>query len=97
MQSSILLLLYDSGKTHAFSLTEKLTRFAGISRGIPSVLPAQTATGFDEARQLLYSPNDDVAVLDIIGVRGFELLEIAHHRGFPVVMLTAHTNTRSKR
>lgn len=53
-------------------------------------LVVHTATGFHEARQLLFSHNYDVAVLDIMGVRGFELLEIAHHRGFPVVMLTAH-------
>ena len=53
-------------------------------------LIVHTATGFHEARQLLFSHNYDVAVLDIMGVSGFELLEIAHHRGFPVVMLTAH-------
>lgn len=49
-----------------------------------------TATGFQEARQLLYSHNYDIVILDIMGVRGFELLEIARHRGFPAIMLTAH-------
>lgn len=53
-------------------------------------LVVHEATAFDPARQLLYSHNYDVVVLDIMGVRGFELLEIARHRGFPVVMLTAH-------
>ncbi|MEW6139370.1 MAG: response regulator [Thermodesulfobacteriota bacterium] len=49
-----------------------------------------TATGFQEARQLLYSHNYDIVILDIMGVRGFELLDIATHRGFPALMLTAH-------
>jgi CheY-like chemotaxis protein len=53
-------------------------------------LVVHQATAFDPARQLLFSHNYDVVVLDIMGVRGFELLEIATHRGFPVVMLTAH-------
>lgn len=53
-------------------------------------LVVHEATAFDQARQLLFSHNYDVVVLDIMGVRGFELLEIATHRGFPVVMLTAH-------
>jgi DNA-binding response OmpR family regulator len=48
-----------------------------------------SATGFEEARQLLYSHNYDVVVLDIMGVRGFDLLEISTHSGFPTVMLTA--------
>ncbi len=52
-------------------------------------LIVHTATGFHEARQLLFSYNYDVAILDIMGVRGFELLEIAHHRGIPAIMLTA--------
>ncbi len=49
-----------------------------------------TATRFEQARQLLYSHNYDLVILDIMGVQGFELLETASHRGFPVVMLTAH-------
>jgi CheY-like chemotaxis protein len=53
-------------------------------------LVVHEAAAFDQARQLLFSHNYDVVVLDIMGVRGFELLEIATHRGFPVVMLTAH-------
>ncbi len=53
-------------------------------------LVVHKATTFDQARQLLFSHNYDVVVLDIMGVRGFELLETATHAGFPVVMLTAH-------
>ena len=49
-----------------------------------------TAGDFQQARQLLFSHNYDLVILDIMGVRGFDLLEIASHRGFPAVMLTAH-------
>ena len=52
-----------------------------------------SATGFQEARQLLHSHNYDAVILDIMGVRGFDLLAIAAHRGFPTIMLTAHVLT----
>jgi CheY-like chemotaxis protein len=48
------------------------------------------ATTFEEATQLLASWSYDLVILDIMGVRGFELLEEAVTRNFPVVMLTAH-------
>lgn len=48
------------------------------------------ASSFEEAKTLLETENYDIAVLDIMGVRGFELLEIANERGIPAVMLTAH-------
>ena len=32
----------------------------------------------------------DVAILDIMGVQGFELLKIANHNKIPALMLTAH-------
>jgi CheY-like chemotaxis protein len=49
-----------------------------------------TATSYDEALKYLASNNYDLIVLDIMGVRGFELLEIAVKRGLKAVMLTAH-------
>jgi DNA-binding response OmpR family regulator len=49
-----------------------------------------TATTFEQARQMLISYTYDLVILDIMGVRGFELLEIASLAGFPAVMLTAH-------
>ncbi|MDQ1238179.1 MAG: hypothetical protein QG577_364 [Thermodesulfobacteriota bacterium] len=48
------------------------------------------ATTFEQGRQLLFSHNYDLVILDIMGVQGFDLLDIAFHRGFPVIMLTAH-------
>ena len=35
----------------------------------------------------------DLVILDIMGVRGFDLLQIATNANFPVVMLTAHAFT----
>ena len=48
------------------------------------------ASSFDEARQLLESQDFDFAILDIMGVSGYELLEIANGRNVITVMLTAH-------
>jgi DNA-binding response OmpR family regulator len=48
------------------------------------------ATSFEKARQYLVSYTYDLVVLDIMGVRGFDLLKMAHAHNFPVVMLTAH-------
>lgn len=48
------------------------------------------ASSFEEAKEMLESELYDVAVLDIMGVRGYELLEIARKRGIPALMLTAH-------
>ena len=50
----------------------------------------QTATNYEEAAEKLESQNYDVVILDIMGVRGFDLLSIAVSRNFPVAMLTAH-------
>ena len=51
------------------------------------------ATTFEEAVQLLASWTYDLVILDIMGVRGFELLEDAVARDVPVAMLTAHALT----
>jgi DNA-binding response OmpR family regulator len=53
-------------------------------------LAIHAVTTFEMARQHLVSYSYDLVVLDIMGVRGFELLQIAKHAGFPTVMLTAH-------
>ena len=49
-----------------------------------------TALSFDEGKRLMEENEYDVAVLDIMGVDGFKLLEIANQRGIPALMLTAH-------
>ncbi|MCP4683619.1 MAG: response regulator [Desulfobacterales bacterium] len=49
-----------------------------------------TAEDFEKAQQLLNEKNYDVAILDIMGVRGYDLLEIAAQKNIPALMLTAH-------
>ena len=51
------------------------------------------ASSYEQASQLLLKENFDIAVLDIMGVNGYGLLDIAHTRGIPSVMLTAHAFT----
>ena len=50
----------------------------------------ETASTFESAKKLLQSKRYDAAVLDIMGVRGFDLLEIATRKKIPALMLTAH-------
>ena len=52
-----------------------------------------TASTFEEAKALLESQNFHMAILDIMGVDGYGLLEIANKRDIPAVMLTAHAFT----
>lgn len=52
-----------------------------------------TATNFHDAKRLLETVDYDCAVLDIMGVKGWDLLEIAKGRGIPALMLTAHSLT----
>lgn len=49
-----------------------------------------TAASFEEGKRLLESNPYDIAVLDIMGVKGFELLEVANKQKIPALMLTAH-------
>jgi len=48
------------------------------------------ATKYEEAANKIRSSAYDLVILDIMGVRGFELLELAVSRNLLVVMLTAH-------
>ena len=50
----------------------------------------ETASTFETAKDLLESKDYDVAILDIMGVRGYDLLEATHALGIPTLMLTAH-------
>lgn len=49
-----------------------------------------TAASYQEGIQKLSSAKYDLVILDIMGVRGFELLEYAGEKGVTVVILTAH-------
>lgn len=48
------------------------------------------ATSFEEAKKYLQKQRFDLAVLDIMGVRGYDLLDVAVDKKVPAVMLTAH-------
>lgn len=49
-----------------------------------------TASSFEAAQELLTSNAYDAAILDIMGVKGFDLLKIATEKDIPALMLTAH-------
>ena len=57
------------------------------------VCEVHQAKDFETGLHLMMKNNYDAVVLDIMGVKGFELLENAVSRGFPAVMLTAHAVT----
>jgi DNA-binding NtrC family response regulator len=48
------------------------------------------AASFEAAEKLLESQRFDLAILDIMGVDGYGLLDIATRKNIPAVMLTAH-------
>ncbi len=50
----------------------------------------EKATTYEEAIKKLESQSYDVVILDIMGVRGFDLLDLAVKKNLRVAMLTAH-------
>jgi len=50
----------------------------------------EKAITYEEAVKKLESQAYDIVILDIMGVRGFDLLDLAVRKNFKVVMLTAH-------
>ena len=57
--------------------------------GYPGLILDQ-ASDYETGYHLLRSWTYDAVILDIMGVRGYDLLNAAAHLGFPTVMLTAH-------
>jgi DNA-binding NtrC family response regulator len=51
------------------------------------------AMDYEIALQLMAGFKFDIVILDVMGVRGFELLKKSVSKGFPAVMLTAHALT----
>lgn len=49
-----------------------------------------TATSFENGKKLLEEQSYDIAILDIMGVQGFELLKVANLNKIPALMLTAN-------
>jgi len=58
--------------------------------GLLPMCHVSTASSFAEAEKLLQDESFDIAVLDIMGVDGYKLLEIAKKKKVIPVMLTAH-------
>ena len=73
------ILIVDDEKDVLDSLTELL-----------DVCKLDCALSFEEGKDLLEKNEYDVAILDIMGVRGFELLALTRKRKVPALMLTAH-------
>jgi len=49
-----------------------------------------TAPNFEFAARLIAENTYDIAVFDIMGVRGYDLLELANQKKLPALMFTAH-------
>jgi DNA-binding NtrC family response regulator len=49
-----------------------------------------TAPNFETAQKFLKRGSYDAAILDIMGVKGYDLLELAKEKNIPSLMLTAH-------
>jgi len=78
-----LVLIVDDEK----DILDLLTDLLGICR-------IDTASSFEQAKELLESNEYDIAILDIMGVKGYELLKIANEHNIPALMLTAHALTK---
>jgi DNA-binding NtrC family response regulator len=50
----------------------------------------EAASSYESAKELFEKKDFDAAILDIMGVKGFDLLEIATEKKVPALMLTAH-------
>jgi CheY-like chemotaxis protein len=67
-----------------------------VVESVEDVLPGCTvhkAGDYRSGHQRLMSYTYDAVILDIMGVKGFDLLRMSVKRGFPTVMLTAHALT----
>jgi DNA-binding NtrC family response regulator len=64
-----------------------------ILETIEELLPmcqVTTASTFEQAKELMETESFDMAILDIMGVNGYELLKIANAQKIIALMLTAH-------
>jgi len=52
-----------------------------------------TAASFEDAKKLLTNNQYDLAILDIMGVSGYDVLALARKKDIPALMLTAHALT----
>ena len=62
----------------------------GTLKDLLDMCNIDTAANFETGEKLLNQNKYDIAVLDIMGVKGYDLLDIANKDGVPALMLTAH-------
>jgi DNA-binding NtrC family response regulator len=64
-----------------------------VLKDLLSMCDVVTSSSFDDGKEQLESQDFDIAILDIMGVDGYGLLNIANQRKITAVMLTAHAFT----
>jgi len=64
-----------------------------ILKDFLSMCRLEVATSFEEARDKLETHYFDIAILDIMGVKGYDLLKLASEKDVISVMLTANAMT----
>ncbi len=57
---------------------------------ILDICDVDTASDFESAKKMLINNHYDAAILDIMGVNGYDLLNLAKVKSIPALMLTAH-------
>jgi DNA-binding NtrC family response regulator len=80
----------DLLKTKKVLIVDDETDVLETLEGLLYMCKVTRAHSFREAKELLETESFDVAVLDIMGVDGYALLEIAKRNKVISVMLTAH-------
>jgi DNA-binding NtrC family response regulator len=65
----------------------------GVLDHLLDMCALDNARDFETARELLEKNRYDAAILDIMGVKGYDLLDIASKKGIPTLMLTANALT----
>lgn len=58
--------------------------------GLLSMCVVAKAASYIQGKELLETQPFDLAILDIMGVNGYDLLKVAKEKGVTAVMLTAH-------
>ena len=69
---------------------DELDMIESLEELLEDMFIVDSASSFEEAVFCLKNNIYDAAILDIMGVRGYDLLEATHALGIPTLMLTAH-------
>jgi len=69
---------------------DELDTIESLEELLEDTFIVNSASSFEEAVFCLKNNTYDAAILDIMGVRGYDLLEATHTLGIPTLMLTAH-------